>query len=254
MNHALNKPFIGISSSLLTINQGSFIGRERTFVGYDYVQSVVSTGGVPFVLPVVTEEELIYDQIKMMDGLLLSGGYDVNPQFYGEEPAQGLETVNQERDLHEMQLARLAYQAGKPIFGICRGLQLLNVVFGGSLYQDIYSAIPHALQHDQKMKPQMGTHQVNVVENTLLHQIVDQKQLLTNSYHHQAIKTLAPTFIVNARSKDGLIEGIEKKDHPFILAVQWHPELMFNHSLPMLKLFEAFVQAAVKRKERSNGS
>lgn len=247
----IKKPFIGISSSLSTIETGNFLGRERAFVGYDYVEGIVKAGGIPFILPVVENIELAASQMSMMDGLILSGGYDVRPQFYGEEPEKGLEAVNEMRDLHEMQLARLAYQSGKPIFGICRGLQLLNVVFGGTLYQDINFSIPQALQHTQKTKPHVGTHQIDIVNQTLLHQVFEQEQILTNSYHHQAIKMLAPSFIVNARSKDGIIEGIEKTDRPFILAVQWHPELMYAHSEPMFKLFQAFVKAAIDYQEKA---
>lgn len=246
---SIAKPIIGISSSLLTIDSGSFLGHERLFVGYDYIESIIQAGGVPLVLPVIEEESVIVEQIKGVHGLLLSGGYDVSPHLYGEEPNPGLEAVNQKRDFHEMQLIRQAYQAGKPIFGICRGMQLLNVTFGGTLYQDIGSSIPQALQHIQKTYPHVATHQIEVVKDTLLHQLFNQELISVNSYHHQAIKTLAPTFLVNARSKDGIIEGIEKMDGGFICAVQWHPEMMFKKSALMFKLFEGFVQAARNNQE-----
>jgi putative glutamine amidotransferase len=240
---SIAKPIIGISSSLLTIDSGSFLGYERLFVGYDYIEGIVQAGGIPLVLPVIEEESVIVEQMKSVQGLLLSGGYDVSPHFYGEEPTPGLEAVNQKRDIHEMQLIRHAHQAGKPIFGICRGMQLLNVAFGGTLYQDIQSSIPHPLQHLQKTYPHVATHQVEVVKDSLLHQLLNQEVVSVNSYHHQTIKTVAPSFLINARSKDGIIEGIENRNGSFICGVQWHPEMMFKKSALMFKLFEGFVQA-----------
>lgn len=243
------KPTIGISSSLLTIESGSFLGSERAFVGYDYIEGIVKAGGVPVVIPVVEDLTLVAEQMQGIKGLLLSGGHDVSPQFYGEEPAQTLQGVNQKRDQHERELIRYAHQTGQPLLGICRGLQLLNVTFGGTLYQDIDSLSPNILQHMQKSYPYCPSHQVELVKGTLLQKLFEQDELAVNSYHHQAIKKVAPDFLVNARSKDGMIEGIEKKGEGFVVAVQWHPEMMFAKSALMFKLFEGFVQAAKNQKE-----
>lgn len=242
-------PLIGISATLLMIESGCFMGRERAAVGHDYIRAVQQAGGVPIILPVINHSSLIHQQVEMIDGLLLSGGYDVNPLQYGEEPKKGLEAICPERDAYEMELVQLASHLKKPILGICRGLQLLNVALGGTLYQDIAMSLPNTLQHQSRVKPDEATHSVSIMPGTLLQQIMNETTLLTNSFHHQAIKDLAPYLIVNAQAKDGIIEGIEyAKEEHFILGVQWHPELMFEKYPIMLKLFQALVEAAKERK------
>lgn len=237
-------PIIGISASLLTIDSGSFIGHTRSQVVHDYVKAVTLSGGIPLILPVIEGKEFIEQQMKVVDGLILSGGYDISPFCYHEEPKRGLDMVYLERDNHEIQLIKTASEMQKPILGICRGLQILNVAFGGNLYQDIGSSIPNALQHYQKSTPADPSHSVKITVNTKLHQIIDEESILANSFHHQAIKDLAKGFISNAHSTDGLIEGIESTGDSFILGVQWHPELMIAKSPKMLKLFLALVKAA----------
>jgi putative glutamine amidotransferase len=201
-------------------------------------------GGIPLILPIVENPTHIQRQIELVDGVLLSGGYDVCPLYYGEEPAPYLENSCREHDVYELELIRLAQQLRKPLLGICRGLQLLNVAFGGTLYQDIPTALPAALQHHQKAKPEEAMHTVELVEGTLLHQLMGTSTLLTNSYHHQAVKELAPGFRVNARTKDGIVEGIEKIGESWMLGVQWHPEFMVHKHVQMLKLFQALTEAA----------
>lgn len=241
-------PLIGISATLLMVESGSFIGRERTAVVHDYIQAVQQAGGVPLVLPIIEGKELVHQQMECVDGLLLSGGYDVCPLLYGEEPMYGLETVCLERDAYELELVKEALRLKKPIFGICRGLQLLNVAFGGTLYQDIRFALPSALQHNQKAKPEDVTHSVTILPETHLHQIMQESSLLTNSFHHQTIKNLAPGLTVNAQTIDGVIEGIEGQEDLFVLGVQWHPELMIGKHPEMLKLFQAFIDASSQKR------
>jgi putative glutamine amidotransferase len=246
-NNSARFPIIGISATLLTIESGSFMGRERAVVGQDYIEAIRLAGGIPIVLPIVEGKELMQQQMQLVDALLLSGGYDVHPLFYQEEPARGLEAFRIDRDLYEIQLLQIAKASHKPILGICRGLQLLNVAFGGTLYQDIGLALPSALQHSQKAKPEEATHSVIVVPKTKLHHIMEEEVILANSFHHQAIKDLAPGLVANAYTKDGLIEGIEGKEDLFILAVQWHPELMLSKHPKMFKLFQAFIEVARQR-------
>lgn len=240
-------PVIGISATLLMIESGCFMGRERAAVGHDYVRAVQQVGGVPLILPIVNEQHLILQQVEMMDGLLLSGGYDVSPLYYGEEPKPGLEAICPERDAYEIELVRIAQHLKKPIFGICRGLQLLNVALGGTLYQDIGLSVRSAIQHSSKAKFDEATHSVSIVKDSLLHQIMGETTLLTNSFHHQGIKDLAPNLRINAQAKDGVIEGIESTKDDFILAVQWHPETMLEKHPNMLNLFQAFLEAAKRR-------
>lgn len=250
MSNHKKSPIIGISANLLPIENGPFQGRERAAVVYDYVQAVKLAGGIPILLPIIEGEQAIQQQVDLIDGLLLSGGYDVSPLYYGEEPQRDLGEIRPERDAYELALIHTAYASQKPILGICRGLQLLNVAFGGTLYQDIPHALPTSLQHNQKAKPEEASHTVKLVEDSLLQQLMKTPSLLTNSYHHQAIKEVAPGFQVNARAHDEIIEGIEKIGNLFILAVQWHPELMMMKHPNMQKLFQGLV-AATKHGGRS---
>jgi putative glutamine amidotransferase len=243
----IKSPIIGISATLLRIESGSLMGRERVAVGHDYVEAIRIAGGVPLVLPIVEEKEIIQQQLQCLDGLLLSGGYDICPIFYGEEPARGLEAIRPDRDLYEIQLLQMAKALQKPILGICRGLELMNVALGGTLYQDIDQSMPSALQHNQKARPEEATHTVTLLPNTKLQQIMEKEVLLTNSFHHQAIKDLAPELRANAHTKDGIIEGIEGRESHFILGVQWHPELMVGKHSHMMKIFYAFIEAARRR-------
>jgi len=243
----VKSPFIGISATLLTIESGCLMGSERTAVGHGYIEAIQLAGGIPFVLPIVDDEEVIQQQMEPVDALLLSGGDDVSPLLYQEEPEQGLGAILPERDAYEMRLLHMAIENKKPVLAICRGLQLLNVALGGTLYQDISIALPLALQHNQKAQVHEATHTVAVVPASRLRQIMEEETFLTNSFHHQAIKELAPGLRANAQTKDGIIEGVEGVDDLFLLGVQWHPELMFDKHPKMLKLFRAFLEAARDR-------
>lgn len=236
-------PIIGLSASICTIDTGSLIGRERVFVGQDYIKAIVQAGGIPIVLPIIESEESIFKQIDLIDGLMLSGGYDIDPHLFGEEPHHLLEATYRERDLCEMALVRAAAQKKIPVLGICRGLQLINVTFGGSLYQDLTASNKDLFQHRQKTNIHQGTHTVDLEKGTMLEKIYNQKSIRTNSLHHQSVKNLADGFIINARSRDGIIEGIEKMDQSFILGLQWHPELMFEVDAETRALFRAFIDA-----------
>ena len=243
-------PVIGISASLLTIETGWFKGRERVYVGQDYIQAITRAGGIPIVLPIINKIEEINQQLELIDGLLLSGGYDIHPQLYGEEPDQLLRSIYPPRDEYEIQLIKQAVFLEKPIFGICRGLQLLNVAFGGTLYQDISYHSSTVLKHTQQTNVEFASHDVEILEGTKLHSILGMTSLSTNSFHHQAIKQIASGWQVNAKTQDGLIEGAEKKDAQFVLGVQWHPELMFDKSHDIFRIFKAFVAHAAKRMGR----
>lgn len=240
-----SKPIIGILANILTVDGGMFPGQERSYVNHEYVTSILKAEGVPVLLPIISDVEAMARQIDCVDGVLLSGGYDIHPQFYGEEPHPRLESIYPERDAYELDVLRLAHQQGKPILGICRGLQLMNVAFGGTLYQDIsHLQTESSIQHNQKSQMHVAGHSIELMEGTRLHQIFKQKWIVTNSFHHQAIKQLAPGFAVSAKAKDGIIEGIEKQGPSFMLGVQWHPEMMVAKHSNMVQLFEYFVQEA----------
>lgn len=243
----IKKPIIGILVSILFLEDGLFSGMKKAVVSHDYIQAIVSAEGVPLLLPAINDEEDITEQIKQVDGILLSGGYDINPLLYDEEPLRELDTIFPEMDEHHIRVVNIAAALGKPILGICRGLQVINVAFGGTLYQDIaaqYSS--KCLKHFQKGERYVPSHTVELTQNTVLSQIFSKDSIVTNSFHHQSVKEIAPGFIVNARAKDGIVEGIEKREGAFIVGVQWHPEMMVAQSADMLPLFRAFVEAAKK--------
>lgn len=243
----LRKPLIGIASNRFIVESGPFAGQKRIYINQDYIDSILQAGGIPFLLPLNNDKEATKQQIIAMDGIVFSGGQDIHPLRYQEEPLRFLEDVCTERDEYELSAIKFAYSLKKPILGICRGLQLINVAFGGTLFQDIGEQFASpSIQHSQKSHRSMGTHSVEIDPNSQLSRIFNAKRLITNSFHHQAVKDLAPGFFISARAKDGIIEGIEKLDSSFLLGVQWHPEMMIEKHPEMLQLFSAFVRSAVK--------
>lgn len=241
----MSKTLIGISGNILISEKGM----ERAFVNCDYVNSVIAGGGAPVILPVIDDNEAIEAQMRNIDGLLLSGGYDVNPLLYGEEPTEKQEFIYPEIDEHDIKLIKAAYKMNKPILGICRGIQILNVAFGGTLYQDLSHIEDCFIKHSQNSKRNMAGHTVEILKKSKLNEILGDS-IQTNSFHHQAVKDIAPDFIADAWSKDGVIEGIEMQGEGFILGVQWHPEGMIDKYPIMIKLFKAFVDAAKNKNLR----
>lgn len=205
-----------------------------------YVTSIELAGGIPLLLPPIMNPRDIEAQLELIDVLLLSGGSDIDPSHYGEKHSKLLGPLSPQRDAYELELIKIAYKKKIPIFGICRGLQLLNVAFGGTLYQDI-SEVPNVnAVHDQEGMGDKPVHTIKIEKSTLLAEIVNQSSFEINSFHHQVIKKLSPHFRVNAHSEDGLIEGIESIEGSLILAVQWHPEIMAATDPLNLKLFQYF--------------
>ena len=245
----IRKPIIGILANVLVTESGLFPGMKREAVSHDYVQAVIMAGGIPLLIPVISGEENIRGQIAQVDGILLSGGYDINPLRYGEEPSKEIDATFPEIDEHHLMSARIAAELGKPMLGICRGLQVINVAFGGTLYQDLFHFSSDCLRHFQKGERHVPTHTVELVQSTVLRRIFQQDSVVTNSFHHQSAKDIAPGFVINARAKDGIIEGIEKMDESFILAVQWHPEMMADKSSEMLPIFRELISAAEKTRK-----
>lgn len=217
-----------------------------TSVSSNYVDSVESAGGVPLLLPMIGEKEVLKGYLEVIDGLLITGGDEgVNPQLYGENPIKELECICLERDECESYLFKHALEYGMPILGICRGMQLMNVAAGGSLYQDIFTQIKDSLGHLPKQMPVDALyHKVLLKEDSILKEVFDTSELMVNSFHHQAVKRLADSFQASALSLDNIIEAIEHQDHCFAVGVQWHPEDLAKKHTHFLKLFESFVAAA----------
>jgi len=213
----------------------------------DYVEGVAGAGGVPVVLPPVGDERAAEAVIQSLDGLLLSGGSDLDPRYYGEEPVPELGPTIPERDAFEMALVGLALGRGMPIFGICRGMQVLNVALGGTLYQDLPSQWEgDVLKHRQDTPKWQPTHEVEVGDGSYIAGVMDRGMVKVNSYHHQGIRDLADGLVVTGRSSDGVIEAVEASDlsKRWLLGVQWHAEAMRGAGPQQERLFEAHVSAA----------
>lgn len=218
-----------------------------------YSKSIVEAGGIPMIIPLGIEAD-VAQILSISDGLLLSGGHDVHPFHFGAEPSPKLGQIYPERDTVELALTNAAMTRQMPIFGICRGIQLLNVALGGTLYQDIDSDYQSSklLKHTQQAARGVATHYVNIAQGNLLTEIIEQEQIAVNSYHHQAINVLGEALNVAAKSNDGIIEAVVHSSLPFCLGVQWHPEEQALAGDEVAKkLFKAFVEASLKYKKEA---
>jgi putative glutamine amidotransferase len=220
------------------------------YVRDNYTRSVYRAGGLPIILPMPSGDPGVLDEyLAAVDGLLFTGGEDVHPEFYGDAVRKTCEDIDRERDVFELGLARRALDRGMPTFGICRGIQLLNVACGGSLYQDL-SECPGAVPAHRTSREERAhlRHGVRILPDTRLRDIVGSEEVKVTSTHHQIINRLGNGLRASALADDGVIEGIEKPDHPFFLAVQWHPERMADAHPDQLALFQALVRSASSRK------
>ncbi|MBE1554184.1 gamma-glutamyl-gamma-aminobutyrate hydrolase family protein [Sporosarcina limicola] len=233
------KPVIGITTD---------VDREnRHELPNAYIQAVIHAGGLPLIIPIGIEEDAI-QMLGIIDGLLLSGGNDINPMLFDEEPHVHLGEVSPGRDSCELELARQMLQLDKPILGICRGLQILNVAGGGSLYQDIYNQLDGPiLQHSQKAPRAHLSHFVQLEKGSILESIAGSEQLKVNSFHHQAVKDVPTKFKVTGVANDGVIEAVEGTGKQFVLGVQWHPEqLAVQGDTVSQQIFRNFIEACTK--------
>jgi putative glutamine amidotransferase len=212
-----------------------------------YMKAIEEAGGIPVMLPLSSHSSLLEQIITTLDGLLFTGGHDINPELYGQTASPACGTVIAERDEMEKRLFQLAHALDLPMLGICRGLQLFNSLLGGTLYQDLPSEYPSELTHVQQPPYHLPVHEVKLERRSSLYRLLEQDKLQVNSYHHQAICNLAPGCQVMARSSDGLIEAIEHPSYQYLQAVQWHPELSYEQDRASQLLFSSFVQAASVR-------
>jgi putative glutamine amidotransferase len=228
------KPIIGVTASLvsgkITINQ-------------DVLTSVLMAGGIPYILPYTKDMSTLENILTNINGLLLSGGVDIDPTFFGEEPIPGLGEIMPERDDLEFALIERSLQSNLPILAICRGIQMLNVAAGGNMYQDIYSQKAEVLQHSQRAPRTHLSHFVQIKEKTLLRAISGSDYFKVNSFHHQAVKDPAPGFVISAISSDGVVEAIESQKHRFVLGVQWHPENLTAFDDISKRIFNSFIHS-----------
>ena len=207
----------------------------------DYLEGIQAAGGIPIVLPIGADEEAVERLVALCDGILFTGGQDVSPSLYGAEDRTGVVVPSPERDRLETLVFQAVYEAGKPVLGICRGLQFLNAMLGGTLWQDLPGEHPSKIGHRQGKPYDVPVHPVTV--SGWLRELTGKEELEVNTLHHQAVKELAPGLKPLAVSPDGLVEAAEMPGHPFFRAVQWHPEFLFRTSVENLAIFQAFVEA-----------
>lgn len=237
------KPIIGITPSMEV---------DETYykVANANIKAILKAGGIPVVLPYFEEMSDVTQIVGEIDGLLATGGYDVDPTYFGEEPHPNLGTVIPKRDHFEKLIIEEMLKLDKPILGVCRGSQILNVTVGGDMYQDIYAQCQDRdlLQHNQKAPLSHGAHYVDVTEGSLLHQITGLETLRVNTRHHQANRVVRSPLKVSGTARDGIVEAIESKEHRFVLGLQWHPENMIAvDDEASWNIFKAFINACQKR-------
>ena len=238
------RPIIGITGNRTPLqNDPNYAPFDTTYIPHAFATSVKAAGGIPIIIPLIKDEDLS-EVLSIIDGLVLTGGQDINPMLYQEEPVLQLGPLSPERDEHEMVLIEQALKAKKPILGICRGMQLLNVVLGGSLYQDLSLCQGIEVQHVQKSEVEWVTHSIKVAEESILSQFMKSGDYV-NTLHHQAIKDLGQGLKATAWSSDNLIEAVEAVDvHQSLIGVQWHPECTYHNNQASRNLFKNLVDRA----------
>lgn len=230
------KPIIGFLTLQSTLKETSY-----HILKDDYASAIIQAGGIPLLIS--AEKKLLGESLSCIDGILIEGGPDVYPHFYNEEIHQKTKFVK-ERDEFEIPLIQEAYKKNIPIFAICRGIQVLNVALGGTLWQDIPSQYKKPLNHNCKLEP--ISHSILIYESSILYKIFCKKIVKVNSSHHQAVKDIAPHLVVSAKSTDGVIEAIEGNKKKFVLGIQWHPERLYRKYPIHFKLFQFFVNVCKK--------
>ncbi|WP_232726217.1 gamma-glutamyl-gamma-aminobutyrate hydrolase family protein [Bacillus sp. FJAT-42315] len=249
------KPLIGCTTyyvSAFEENKLRFsVAQDHFMSALDDPLSIQKGGGVPIAIPLIDDEDYIESIVDHLDGLLLTGGSDINPQLYGQPYKKGLGDINPLRDAFEMKLLEKAIKKQIPILGICRGLQLLNIFFGGTLIQDMDQHHQTDLNHAGYMGPRWNiAHKVKLAKGSVFYHCFEKEEIEVNSFHHQIIDTLGQGLEITALSEDEVVEGIVHKDYPFVVAVQWHPEMMFEVHQEQLKLFKLFVDYCKRSKAK----
>lgn len=236
-----SRPVIGITGNL---------GDQLCTLAEGYYRSVLLAGGIPVIIPPYSQNDILTDQLDGLDGIIFSGGGDINPLLLGEEPVKELHSITPERDQQELLLARLAYDRQIPMLGICKGIQIINAALGGTLYQDIHTQMEGIrIKHSQDQDRRYPSHQVTITKGSILEKLFG-TELAVNSFHHQACKEPAPGLKVTAMSSDGVIEAIESNEFKSIMGVQWHPEtFILRNNREMLPIFEWLIQESAEFKK-----
>jgi len=234
------RPIIGV-----TIDKNMKDGFYYQKVNECNLNAISQNGGLPIMLPITNNEEIIDGYLNIIDGIYFTGGCDINPLLFGEEPIKTLGSVDYDRDEFEIKLYEKAAMMDMPMLGICRGQQIMNVAAGGSLYQDIYSQRIDTNGHSPKFSfGGYEHHSVEIMNDTKIGDIFKAEKIKTNSFHHQAVKEIAKDYIATAFAQDGIIEGIESIKLSFAVGLQWHPEIMYERYPIFNNVFKALINAA----------
>ncbi|MDB4879054.1 MAG: glutamine amidotransferase class-I family protein [Gemmatimonadetes bacterium] len=245
-----SRPIIGIPTQTLQSLGGVSAEIPPSWVmSQRYIQTLVQAGAIPWMIPLVDEPTLrgVFDAL---DGVFLPGGADIDPVSYGSDPHPLCDRTDPERDRVELLLARWAMAESKPVLGVCRGMQLINVAAGGSLYQDLAEQLPGSIKHDyfpfkgKEFRRDHLAHSVRVVPGTRLARLFGSGELQVNSMHHQGVKALGAGLRETAVSPDGLVEAIETDGGAYVFAVQWHPEALTDNDIHAREMFRDFIDAA----------
>jgi Predicted glutamine amidotransferases len=243
------KPVIGITT--YTENKQ---WKAYNSISNNYINSVYLAGGIPLLIPVIADDMLIKSYLNMIDGLLFTGGVDVSPFMFGENPIKEVSEISVDRDEYELKLYEGAIKIDMPILGICRGIQFINAASGGTLYQDIFVQRENTLGHCPNNIPRDTLyHSIKIQKDSRLYNILNKEVINVNSFHHQAVKNVAENFKVTAESEDGIIEGIESTNSTFVMGVQFHPEDLPVKHPEFLKLFKALIdESIIYNEDRKN--
>lgn len=239
-----SSPIIGCTTYRKTVPQSRTI--DVFGLMPSYTEAITAAGGIPVLIPMGLSEDDLELLSERLDGIVLPGGGDIDPSTYHGRANGTMSGIDKERDRTEFSLARFAVSAHKPILAICRGLQVLNVALGGTLWEDITSLIPGAMEHDlsDDLPRNHLSHPVNIEIVSGLAQLVGDNNATVNSIHHQAIRDIALELRVTALAPDGVIEAVEISEHPYAIGVQWHPENLIHDDEAMLSLFKGLVRTS----------
>ena len=215
----------------------------NTRVQNPYIHAIEMSGGIPVLFPYVDEDETIERLVNICNGFFFTGGVDIDPWRYGEEPSENLGTLQESRDDFEFRVFQRVIKTSKPILAICRGAQLINVALGGTLYQDIPSEIDTKIAHKQSEPKFSPSHDVKIIVDTPLHGMMQTEQIKANSFHHQAIKRLGKGLEIMAVAEDGIVEAVYLPKSQYGRAYQWHPERLFETDMHNRMIFEDFIRA-----------
>jgi len=237
------RPLIGITMSLDDSKNIAKLGEK-------YIRAVEKAGGIPLAIPPLQDKNALSVIVQKLDGIILSGGPDIDPSYYHQLPHIRLGNVCPRRDETEIYIATEIIKKSKPLLGICRGLQVMNVAMGGTIFQDISSNIKEPIKHMQDAPRWHKSHEIEIVDiDSLIYKIIGKPRIRVNSFHHQSINKPAPDLKITALAPDGVIEAMESKGEGFCIGVQWHPEELID-DIAHMRLFEFMIDAAKDIKTR----